>query len=206
MDIRTGADCVGIKSGWDEYGIRYNQSSSGVVVRGCHLRCVRCSALSIGSEMSGGVSDVLYEDVVILESQAGFRLKTAPGRGGYVQGIALRNIVMEKVGVAISFLPLYGQHADDRYDPTALPLVSNFTFENVSGCEISQAGILEGLPTAPFRQIHITHVHLDLVEGGQGFSCRDVNGTAKDVIPTICKELQPSIRIRDDAIGSTHVE
>lgn len=195
-----------IKSGWDEYGIQYNQSSSGVVVRGCHLQCLQCTALSIGSEMSGGVKDILYEDIVILESLVGFRLKTAPGRGGYVQGIALRNIVMEKVGVAISFLPMYGQHADDRYDPTALPVVTDFTFENVTGSEISRAGILEGLPTAPFRHINITHVHLDLVEGGQGFSCRDVNGTAKDVVPAICKELQPTIRKGVDGMPSPYLD
>ena len=54
--------------------------------------------ISIGSEVSGGVEDVLIEDVVVIgPSEHGLHIKTSASRGGYVRNIVYRNISLGNI-------------------------------------------------------------------------------------------------------------
>lgn len=57
--IETMDDCVAIKSGKGAEGLTFNTPSAQIVFRG--LRIKRCGGLAIGSEVAGGVSDVLFD-------------------------------------------------------------------------------------------------------------------------------------------------
>ena len=57
------------------------------------------AGISIGSEMYGGVSNVMVENILIWDSRRGVRIKTARGRGAYVRQITYRNITFENVRV-----------------------------------------------------------------------------------------------------------
>mmetsp|Transcript_29939 Transcript_29939/g.46353 ORF Transcript_29939/g.46353 Transcript_29939/m.46353 type:complete len:209 (+) Transcript_29939:61-687(+) len=78
--VHNGDDCVAIKSGMDEPGLAYNKSSAHIFVS--NLKCAAGHGMSIGSEMSGGV-----EDVIVSNSQFNQRIhiKTNPSRGGYIR-------------------------------------------------------------------------------------------------------------------------
>ncbi|XP_020599943.1 probable polygalacturonase, partial [Phalaenopsis equestris] len=80
--ICVGDDGIAIKSGWDQYGIAYGRPSTNILIRNVTLRSVVSAGLSIGSEMSGGVSNITMEDIHVWESRRGVRIKTAAGRGG----------------------------------------------------------------------------------------------------------------------------
>lgn len=91
------------------------------------------AGVSIGSEMSGGVSNVLVENVHIWSSRRGVRIKTAPGRGAYVNNIVYRNITLENVRVGIVIKTDYNEHPDDRFDPKAVPVVGNISYTSIHG-------------------------------------------------------------------------
>ncbi|CAI7906723.1 unnamed protein product [Closterium sp. NIES-54] len=192
VTVTTGGGGISIKSGWDEYGLAFARPSHTVTIQHSHIQTPLATALSIGSEMSGGVHSLRCRHLSVSHSLAAFHLRTAPGRGGYIRDVLVENVTMLNVTVALAFLPTCRSHPDDRFDPSALPRVANISFASISGSLISQAGSLIGLPAAPFKGVSLSDINLQLVEGGKGFECQDVEGHARNVSPAICPELSPS--------------
>jgi polygalacturonase len=60
-----------------------------------------------------------------MNSLHGIRIKTAPGRGGYVKNVYIADVSMGNVSMAIRITRNYGYHSDDKYDMNALPVTSN---------------------------------------------------------------------------------
>ncbi len=56
--ISTGGDALSIKSGWDEYGMAYKRPSSNIWIRRVVSSAPSGAGFAIGSEMSGGVSNI----------------------------------------------------------------------------------------------------------------------------------------------------
>ncbi|GJP71493.1 hypothetical protein CLOP_g2324, partial [Closterium sp. NIES-67] len=189
VTVLTGGGGISIKSGWDEYGLAFARPTHAVTIQDSHIESPLATALSIGSEMSGGVHALRCRHVSIAHSRAAFHLRTAPGRGGYIRDVLLEDVTMLNVTVALAFLPTCRSHPDDHFDPAALPRVSNISFASISGSLISEAGRLIGLAAAPFTDVSLSDVNLQLVEGGKGFSCQHVDGHARNVSPAICPEL-----------------
>ncbi|TKY72892.1 polygalacturonase protein [Spatholobus suberectus] len=131
--ISVGDDAIAIKSGWNQYGIAYGKPSRNIVIRNLVVRSNCSSGISIGSEMSGGVHNVLVENILVWESRRGMRIKTAPGRGGYVSQITFRNLMFINVRVGIVIATDYNQHPLDGYDPTVLPILRDISFTSVRG-------------------------------------------------------------------------
>ncbi|KAK6147964.1 hypothetical protein DH2020_018876 [Rehmannia glutinosa] len=92
-----------------------------------------CAGVSIGSEMSGGVSNVTVENLLVWNSKRGIRIKTSPGRGGYVRQITYRNLTLENVRVGIVLKTDYNEHPDEGYDPNALPIIEDINFDGIRG-------------------------------------------------------------------------
>ncbi|RWW58478.1 hypothetical protein BHE74_00034666, partial [Ensete ventricosum] len=131
--ICVGDDAVAIKSGWDQYGIAYGRPSTNITLRNLTVRSVVSAGISIGSEMSGGVSNVTVEDLIVWESRRGIRIKTAVGRGGYVRDVFYHNVTLDKVRVGIVIKTDYNEHPDDGFDPKAVPTIENVTFSGIHG-------------------------------------------------------------------------
>eukprot|EP00850_Spirogloea_muscicola_P001113 SM000004S14983 [mRNA] locus=s4:617698:619152:+ [translate_table: standard] len=198
--ISTGDDAVAIKSGWDEYGQRYGAPCVNVTVRNLWVSAPAAAGFAIGSEMSGGVANVSVVNVTMSRVRYGVRVKTGPGRGGYVTDVDIVDVAMEDADVAISVVgDAARDHPDDDYDPDALPDVAGLSITHLTGVRVRRAGELLGLARAPLRRIDLAHVHLDLVaEGGTGFTCAHVSGSACKVVPDICPELDPDSSDDDD--------
>ncbi|KAF2324995.1 hypothetical protein GH714_022133 [Hevea brasiliensis] len=129
--ISTGDDLIAIKSGWDEYGISYGRPCRNITIHRLVGQTRTSAGIAIGSEMSGGVSEVRAENIQFYNSSTGIRIKTSPGRGGYVRNIYMSNITLTDVKVAIRFTGHYGEHPDEHYDPEALPIIERITIEDV---------------------------------------------------------------------------
>jgi len=56
----------------------------------------------MGSEMSGGVSNVTISNSIAQNTNAGYRIKTGRGRGGYIRNIKYQNLKMDSVGEVIT--------------------------------------------------------------------------------------------------------
>ncbi|WJX24447.1 hypothetical protein P8452_13549 [Trifolium repens] len=131
--ISVGDDAIAIKSGWDQYGISYGKPSKNILIRNLVVRSNVSAGISIGSEMSGGVSNVTIENILVWESRRAMRIKTAPGRGGYIRQITYRNLTFHNVRVGIVIKTDYNEHPDSGYDPSALPILRDISFTNIRG-------------------------------------------------------------------------
>lgn len=188
--IESGDDLVAVKSGWDQYGIAMARPSTNIIVRRVSGTTPTCSGIGIGSEMSGGISNVLVEDLYVRNSAAGVRVKTDKGRGGYITNITISNLTMENVKIPIRFSRGSNDHPDEGWDPKAFPLVKGIFFYNVTGIGIKQAPVLDAFEEAPFEGICLTNIQLDGITPPAKWHCEFVAGDAVRVSPMACPQLK----------------
>jgi uronate dehydrogenase len=86
VTFSTGDDCVAIKAGRDTDGRRVNVPCQNVVIQRCGFASGH-GGITVGSEMTGGVSGVYARDLTMNSTSlaAGHRVKTNSLRGGYVR-------------------------------------------------------------------------------------------------------------------------
>ncbi|HLS65356.1 MAG TPA: glycoside hydrolase family 28 protein, partial [Ruania sp.] len=89
----TGDDCIAIKSGKGPDGWHPDQATIGVVVRNCRMRAGH-GGVTVGSEASGGVADVVAYRCQMSspDLQRALRIKTNAERGGYVRDLLFADI------------------------------------------------------------------------------------------------------------------
>ena len=189
--IVSGDDCVAVKSGWDEYGIKFAWPTKHLVVR--RLTCIspKSAAIALGSEMSGGIQDVRAEDITAIHTESGVRIKTAVGRGGYVKDIYVRRMNMHTMKWAFLMNGNYGSYAKCHYDPNALPLIKGINFRDVVTHNATIAATLEGISNNSFTGICMANVTINISDKAtkQPWTCTDVEGITSGVTPKPCNSL-----------------
>ncbi|XP_022151862.1 probable polygalacturonase isoform X2 [Momordica charantia] len=193
--ISTGDDLISIKSGWDKYGIEYAHPSTNITIRRLTGQTRTSAGVAIGSEMSGGISEIHVENLLFFNSRMGIRIKTSPGRRGYVRNVYISNVSLFNVDIAIRFTGNYGEHPDSCYDPMALPTVEGITIKHVSGENIETAGLLEGIEGDDFHNICLSNITLN-VTSMHHWNCSHVQGFSDLVSPEICQPLKEKISPR----------
>ncbi|KAL3632738.1 hypothetical protein CASFOL_025722 [Castilleja foliolosa] len=188
--IESGDDLVAVKSGWDQYGINMAKPSVNITIRRVSGTTPTCSGIGIGSEMSGGIRNVLVEDLYVRDSASGVRIKTDKGRGGYITNITIRNIMMERVKVPIRFSRGADDHPDENWDPKALPKVRGIFISNVVSIDSRKAPLLGGIEGAPFEDICMKNISILGLSPLVRWSCEFVSGFSDGVSPMPCVELQ----------------
>lgn len=63
--IRVGDDAVSIKSGWDQYGVAFGMPSKNIQIR--RVVAENTHGISMGSEMSGGISNIKVRALVTID-------------------------------------------------------------------------------------------------------------------------------------------
>ena len=177
--ISTGDDNIAIKSGRNWYGRTFGRPSRNVTVRNSVFGTGH--GMSIGSEMSGGVYDVLFENITSSGGGCGPRIKSERGRGGLVANVTYKNIRMENCSEAIQ--------VTDNYDPgipptnsTATPTFRNITMEGIyADCAIGYT--FDGLPESQIHDLTLRNVTL----GGSNYKgCDNV-----DKATAVCDNVLP---------------
>lgn len=141
--------------------------------------------------MSGGVSNVLVENLHAWDSRRAVRIKTARGRGGYVSNITYRNLRFDRVRVGIVVTTAYNEHADEGFDPAALPRVENITFSGVRGRDVRVPVRIHGSEGIPIRGVTIRDMSVGIyLKKKHVFQCSYVEGRAVGpVSPEPCVNL-----------------
>ncbi|XP_031391181.1 probable polygalacturonase [Punica granatum] len=189
--ISVGDDLVAVKSGWDEYGISYGRPSSDITIR----RITGSSpfaGIAVGSESSGGIENVVAENITLYKMGVGIHIKTNTGRGGIIKNITVSNVYIENARKGIKISGNVGDHPDDNYNPNALPVVKEITIKDVSGVKILQPGLMQGIKKSPFTGIYLSNINLEWVPGPRPsapWTCIDVSGDSTKVSPSPCSEL-----------------
>jgi polygalacturonase len=167
VHFSTGDDCISIKSGKISLAKKDPVATRRVRISNCLMENGH-GAVVLGSEISGGIYDVEARDCLFVGTDRGLRLKTRRGRGklAVVDGVKLRNIHMERVGVPFVINSFYWCDPDGkefwigdrnkRPVDDGTPTLRNVSIKNVvcDGTTVS-AGFVLGLPERPVQGISI---------------------------------------------------
>lgn len=139
--FHTGDDCIAIKSGRNNDGRLWNQPSKNIIIRNCKMEDGH-GGVVIGSEISGGCENVYAENCVMDSPHLEriLRIKTNNCRGGQVQNINMRNVVVGQCKEAVVKINLDYERKEICYRGFE-PIVSNVNVENVT-CQKSDYGVL----------------------------------------------------------------
>jgi exo-poly-alpha-galacturonosidase len=150
-DIDVNDDCIAIKSGKDEDGRRVNRPAEDIVVEKCRFRYGH-GGVSMGSEMSGGIRNVEIRNCVMdSDNWAPIRFKSQPSRGGVVENITYRDIVLNDTRKAFEFNMAW-RMVNPKPPSDPLPVVRNVKIINVSGT-VASVGDMHGLKDSPIRKV-----------------------------------------------------
>ena len=142
----VGDDAICIKSGKDEDGRRRARPTRNLIVDNCTVYRGH-GGFVVGSEMSGGVSNISVTRCRFLGTDVGLRFKSCRGRGGVVENIYVSGITM--------------------MDIPAEPLLFDLHYGGKSAVESAEDGDgtgydIEMMPvdetTPEFRNIHINGI------------------------------------------------
>ena len=139
--FNTGDDCIAIKSGRNNDGRLWNQPSKNIIIRNCKMEDGH-GGVVIGSEISGGCENVYAENCVMDSPHLEriLRIKTNNCRGGQVQNINMRNVVVGQCKEAVVKINLDYERKEICYRGFE-PIVNNVNVENVT-CQKSDYGVL----------------------------------------------------------------
>jgi polygalacturonase len=169
--IDTGDDGIVIKSGKDADGRRVNRPTENVSIVNCTVHHAH-GAVALGSEISGGIHNLVADNITCKETAIGVRIKSRRGRGGVVEDVRFNNWTMEDVGEAINVTTDYLMEGEAK---TSEEPVSERTpiFRNIaiSGMTIKRAKLaidVVGLPEMPISGLRISDVIASAKSGMRG--------------------------------------
>ena len=159
--IDTGDDGIVIKSGKDSDGLRVNRPTEDVAITNCTVHHAH-GAVTIGSETSGGVRNIVASNITAVDTVNGIRIKSRRGRGGVVEDVRFDNWTMENVGTAIDVTNYYLMEGETR--TTEEPVSARTpTFRNIAISNVSISGAktvidVEGLPEMPLAGLRLSNI------------------------------------------------
>ncbi|MDO6414087.1 glycoside hydrolase family 28 protein [Sphingomonas sp. BIUV-7] len=191
-DISSQDDGIAIKSGRDAEGRAVGIPSENVRIS--HCRFHSGFGVAMGSEMAGGVRNVLVEDCVFENTFSIASVKAPRGRGNHIENVTYRDCTLKyesdehRDGTwfrgALYVDQFYGTPVPDPHaakpkdEGTALIrniLFKNITLETVGGNAI----YLAGLPESPLQDIRFENV---TARGAHGFVAYNVRGLTLDTV------------------------
>ena len=189
----TGDDCVTLKSGRDKDGRRVGKPTENVTVRDCTFARGHGTVV-IGSEMSGGVRNVLAENLTADGTDAGVRIKTRRGRGGTVENVVYRNMTLKNIrkqAITVDmFYDVGNNPAVDQSGPAGIPSIRNVTVENLTCDNADAAIVFRGLPESPIVGVALRDIRITAKQGWTVSDVRDF--VAGSTVVNTTATTQPS--------------
>jgi polygalacturonase len=165
-DISTGDDNFTCGGNTSNVLIRNNTYGNG-------------HGVSIGSPISGGVSNITVENCTFTNTDYGIRIKSDRDRGSVVENLTYRNLTMTNVRMPILIYGAYAAKERQFRDlhklkpdvaatyPSApvtelTPVYRNITFSNITATaqKKRRAGLIWGLPEAPVTNVVLENVQI----------------------------------------------
>ena len=184
----AGDDGICIKSGKDADGRRRGIPTSNVVVDGCTVFAGH-GGFVVGSEMSGGVRNIMVRQCQFLGTDVGLRFKSTRGRGGIVENIFIDGISMTDIKTdALTFNMYYGGKSvaevladgDQPDTQTKMPVTEetpifrNIDIRNVICSAAGCAMEFNGLPEMPIKGIKLRDITIRAKKDAKFTNCQDI--------------------------------
>jgi polygalacturonase len=169
--VSVGDDCITIKAGSEAEAIENRAPCTNVTVTNC-IMAHGHGGVVIGSEMSGGVRNVVISNCVFIGTDRGIRLKSRRGRGGVVEDIRISNIVMTNVLCPFTMNLYYGcgawgdpEVSDKRPRPITIgtPQFRRIQLSHITARDVKYAAaFLYGLAEMPLEDISLSDISITL--------------------------------------------
>ncbi len=163
-----GDDAIAVKSGRNQDAWRLDTPTRNLVIRNCFVRNGH-QLLAVGSELSGGVENVLMDNCAVADGASMFHLvfiKTNERRGGFVKNIYVSNVKADKMREGI-----LGIETDVLYQwrdlvPTyevRLTPISDVYLENIKANNVKFTYRILGQREMPVKRVGLTNVDADTI-------------------------------------------
>jgi polygalacturonase len=171
--IDTGDDGIVLKSGKDADGRRVNRPTENVTIANCNVHHAH-GAVTLGSEIAGGIRNVVADNITCDATQIGVRIKSQRGRGGVVENVRFDNWTMKNVGQAINVTSYYLMEGEVRSSQQVIsektPAFRNIGISHISIDSARVAISIEGLPELPISGLRISDVVASAKIGMKAFN------------------------------------
>lgn len=171
-----GDDCIAVKSGKIYMGKKHKTPSENLHIRQCLMENGH-GAVTVGSEMAGGVKNLTVEECLFSHTDRGLRIKTRRGRGkdAVLDQITFRKINMDHVMtpfVVNSFYfcdpdgkTAYVQSRECMPVDDGTPYIKRLNFEDIDAknCHVAAAHF-DGLPEQKIDEIVMKNVNVSYAE------------------------------------------
>ncbi|MBS1661352.1 MAG: glycoside hydrolase family 28 protein, partial [Bacteroidetes bacterium] len=205
----AGDDGICVKSGRDEEGRKRGRPTENMIVRNCVVYRAH-GGFVVGSEMSGGARNIFVADCTFIGTDIGLRFKTVRGRGGMVEKIYIKDIVMRNIVHEAVFLDMYyfakPPAIADVYSGAAkvdIPAVTEATpqfrdihISNVV-CDGAEEGIfVRGLPEMNIKEIYLENM---VLKADKGATIAEAKGISLKNIQLVTKEANPVVYVENSS-------
>lgn len=154
----TSDDCIVIKSGRDNDGLRTDRPTEYVTITNC-VMYEGHGAVVIGSETSGDIRDVTASNCIAKGTERGIRIKSQRGRGGLLENFRFDNWVIEDAKIqAFEITTRYGKTAEEPLSDRT-PVFRNFAYSNITVINAKKVASIEGLPEKAIEQLRFTDIN-----------------------------------------------
>ncbi len=169
--IDTGDDGIVLKSGKDADGRRVNRPTENVSIVNCTVHHAH-GAVTLGSEIAGGIHNVVAENLTCQDTAIGVRLKSRRGRGGRVEDVRFNHWTMDNVGEAINVTTDYQMEGEVKSteEPVSerTPVFRNIAISAMTIKRAKLAIDVVGLPEMPISGLRISDVVASAASGMRG--------------------------------------
>jgi polygalacturonase len=168
----TGDDCIAVKAGRNRDGRRVNVACQNLLIRDCVMKDGH-GGVSIGSEVSGGIRNVLIENCQMSSPnlERALRIKTNSYRGGVIENIGFRNVTVGEVREAVIEVDYFYQEGQGG---PFTPSVRGIDIANVTSQKSKHAIFMRGYKNSPVGGVTVANcnfancaegTHFENVEG-----------------------------------------
>src|SRR5688572_24336849 len=161
--ISVGDDCITIKSGKDVPGRTKAAPAQNYTITNCTMLSGH-GGVVIGSEMSGGVRNIVISNCIFDGTDRGIRIKSARGRGGVVEGIRVDNIIMKNIRQQAFVLDLQYTRTQPAPVSETTPAFRDIHLSNITA-QTKQAGYINGLEEMPIDDITFNDIQIEAETG-----------------------------------------
>ncbi len=133
-DIDAGDDAIAIKSGRGMEGYRLARATEDVSISNCVLGDANFAGIGIGSETSGGISDVRIDRCVFTHAKTyAIYVKTRTDRGAYIENVSASHITVANAAGFLRFNLTSSGLKDPEPVPglEGIPATRNFRFSDI---------------------------------------------------------------------------
>jgi polygalacturonase len=192
--IDVGDDNVAIKSSHKVLDREF--ASEDITVTDCTF--LHGHGVSIGSETSGGVKNLLVKNCTFNGTTSGIRIKSGRDRGGVVENLVYRDLVMTNVEIPINITCYYPRiPPTDAAQPVtaSTPAYRDIQISDLVSVSQRSAGLIVGLPESCISNVVLENVKLSaetglLIRNAKAIRLKDVKVTVQKGDPFTLENAQ----------------